>query len=43
MKTKLSIIAGPCSIDNNNIHEVYEIAKIKANGRRAKGMRWPKI
>jgi 3-deoxy-D-arabino-heptulosonate 7-phosphate (DAHP) synthase len=35
MKTKLTIIAGPCSVDNNNLHEVYKIAQIKVNGKRA--------
>ena len=32
---KLSIIAGPCSVDKNNVREVYEIATIQVNGKRA--------
>lgn len=32
---ELTIIAGPCSVDENNMHEVLEIAKIKAKGTRA--------
>lgn len=32
---ELTIIAGPCSVDENNMHEVLEIAKIKAKGARA--------
>jgi len=31
----LRIIAGPCSIDEKNINEIYEIAEIKINGRYA--------
>jgi len=35
MKNKISIIAGPCSIDYDNIHEIFEISKIKFNGKNA--------
>lgn len=31
----LTIIAGPCSIDDQNIHEVYQIADIEAKQQRA--------
>lgn len=31
----LKIIAGPCSVDENNINEVEEILNIKINGKRA--------
>ena len=35
MENDLRIIAGPCSVDKNNIPEIYEIAGIKLNGKGA--------
>jgi len=31
----VKIIAGPCSIDNENLKEIYELAEIKINGKFA--------
>jgi len=31
----ITIIAGPCSVDKDNIHEIYTIAEIEAKGKRA--------
>jgi 3-deoxy-D-arabino-heptulosonate 7-phosphate (DAHP) synthase len=33
--TPITIIAGPCSVDDNNIHEIHQISEIEAKGRRA--------
>lgn len=33
--SKLKIIAGPCSVDEQNVEEIYQIAEISVNGRRA--------
>jgi len=33
--TALTIISGPCSVDQNNLREIYQIAAIKAKGKRA--------
>ncbi len=33
---QLTIIAGPCSIDSNNIHEVYKIAEMTVNSGNTK-------
>ena len=32
--TQLTIIAGPCSVDQNNMREVFKIAEMKVNGKR---------
>ena len=32
---KVRIIAGPCSVDKDNIKDIYKIAEIKVNGRPA--------
>jgi 3-deoxy-D-arabino-heptulosonate 7-phosphate (DAHP) synthase len=32
---KLTIVAGPCSVDQNNLKEVYQIAEMKVNNKRA--------
>ncbi len=32
--TRLTIIAGPCSVDESNIDEIYDIANIRVNGKR---------
>jgi len=32
---KLTIIAGPCSVDQNNLREVFKIGEIKVNGKKA--------
>jgi 3-deoxy-D-arabino-heptulosonate 7-phosphate (DAHP) synthase len=32
---QLTIIAGPCSIDENNLHEIFEISEIKVDGKHA--------
>lgn len=37
--SQLHIIAGPCSIDDGNIREIYEIADIKANTLAGKASR----
>jgi len=34
-KKELTIIAGPCSVDERNLHEVLDIAKIRVEGKRA--------
>lgn len=31
----ITIIAGPCSVDDNNIHEIHELSNIEIKGRRA--------
>ncbi len=33
--SKLKIVAGPCSLHQNNIDELYQIADLKINGERA--------
>lgn len=33
--TKLDIFAGPCSVDEANVHEIEDIAKLKVNGKNA--------
>ena len=35
INNRLTIIAGPCSLDNKNIKEVYQIAQIQVNKKRA--------
>jgi len=35
ISSNLTIIAGPCSVDEKNVDEVLAIAKIKAKGKRA--------
>jgi len=32
---KLTIIAGPCSIDEQNVREIYQISQIESKGKRA--------
>jgi hypothetical protein len=32
---ELTIFAGPCSVDEDNIKDIYEIAKVKVNGKKA--------
>lgn len=36
INNSVQIFAGPCSIDDNNINEIYEIAKIKVKSRSGK-------
>ncbi len=33
--SSLTIIAGPCSVNKSNIKQIYQLAKIKAKGKRA--------
>lgn len=35
MKNKLRIIAGPCSVDEKNIEEIYQIAELSLNGQKS--------
>ncbi|MBP9759439.1 hypothetical protein KBD45_07130 [Candidatus Dojkabacteria bacterium] len=35
MKNKLRIIAGPCSVDEKNIEEIYQIAEMTINGNKS--------
>ena len=37
--TKITIIAGPCSVDDNNIKEIKEIAEIEVRSRKGKKQR----
>lgn len=32
---KVTIIAGPCSVDEKNLAEIYQIAEMKVNGKKA--------
>ena len=51
LNKKLSIIAGPCSVDLDNISDIMEIAEIKVSNRFGRKQRavfwypssWPKI
>ena len=36
---EVTIIAGPCSVDENNIKEIHEIAKIEVKSRKGKKQR----
>ena len=31
----VSIIAGPCSVDEENLHEIFKISEIEVDGKRA--------
>ncbi len=39
MNKTCAIIAGPCSVDNDNINELYEVSKITARNREGKPQR----
>ncbi len=35
MKNDLTIYAGPCSVDEHNLEEIYQIAEVASNGKKA--------